>query len=96
MGFVGFVWVESIANLSPWAADLEDDLKDINGCGRDYLLTAWYRHGFSLAQDNRLNITLGIIDSTDFLDNNAYANDEYTQFHKRGIGKQSADFHTVL
>lgn len=26
--------------LAPWAADLEDDVKDINGRNRDYLLTA--------------------------------------------------------
>ena len=25
--------------LAPWSADLEDDVKDINGRGRDYLLT---------------------------------------------------------
>ena len=29
--------------LSPWAADKEDDVKDINGRSRDYLLTAWYK-----------------------------------------------------
>jgi hypothetical protein len=28
--------------ISPWAADLEDDVKNINGRNRDYLLTAWY------------------------------------------------------
>ena len=31
-------------NLAPWAADLEDDVKDINGRNRDYLLTVWYKH----------------------------------------------------
>jgi hypothetical protein len=30
--------------LAPWAADLEDDVQDINGRGRDYLLQAWYKH----------------------------------------------------
>lgn len=67
-------------NLSPWTADLEDDVKNINGRGRNYLLTAWYRHNFQLAPDNRLSATLGLIDSTDYLDNNLFANDEYTQF----------------
>lgn len=66
--------------LAPWAADLEDDVEDINGRGRNYLLTAWYRHDFQLAPDNRLSATLGLIDSTDFLDANAFASDEYTQF----------------
>ena len=30
-------------SLTPYAADLEDDLKDINGRNRDYLLEAWYK-----------------------------------------------------
>ena len=66
--------------LAPWAADLEDDVQDINGSARSYLLAAWYRHSFALAGENRIAATLGIIDSTDYLDGNAYANDEYTQF----------------
>ena len=66
--------------VAPWAADLEDNVKDINGRDRDYLLAAWYRHTYSLARDSTLSATLGILDSTDYLDNNEYANDEYTQF----------------
>lgn len=31
-------------NLDPWAADLRDTIENINGGGRDFLLTAWYRH----------------------------------------------------
>jgi porin len=66
--------------LAPWAVDLEDDLEDINGRGRDYLLQAWYKHTFTLAEDTTLGTTFGIIDSTAYLDENAYANDELTQF----------------
>ncbi|MCF7983659.1 MAG: carbohydrate porin [Thiohalocapsa sp.] len=66
--------------LAPWAADLEDDLEDINGRGRDYLLAAWYRHTFALGEEASLGASLGILDTTDYLDGNAYANDEYTQF----------------
>lgn len=66
--------------IPPWAADLEDDVKDINGRNRDYLLTAWYKHTFTLSPENSLGATLGIIDATDYLDDNVYANDEYTQF----------------
>lgn len=66
--------------LAPWAADLEDDVEDVNGRGRDYLLTAWYKHTFSLGEKSSLGATIGILDSTDYLDGNAYANDEYTQF----------------
>lgn len=75
----------SAFRLSPWAADLEDDVKDINGRGRNYLVTAWYRHDLLIAKDNALSVTLGIIDATDFLDNNAFANDEYTQFMNEGL-----------
>jgi hypothetical protein len=66
--------------LAPWAADLEDDLRDINGRGRGFLLNAWYRHELQLGSESRLSAVLGVIDSSDWLDNNAYANDEYTQF----------------
>ena len=66
--------------VAPWAADLEDDVKSINGRNRGYLLTAWYRHEFSFGEDHGLGVNIGIIDSTDYLDENAFANDEYSQF----------------
>jgi Carbohydrate-selective porin, OprB family len=72
-------------NLAPWAADLEDDVKDINGRNRDYLLTAWYKHTFELAEKNALALTGGIIDATVYIDENAYANDEYTQFMNQAL-----------
>ncbi len=65
---------------APWAADLEDDVKDINGRNRDYLLTVWYKHTFVFSEGNTLGITGGLIDATDYLDENAYANDGFTQF----------------
>ncbi len=71
--------------LAPWAADLEDDVKNINGRDRDHLLTAWYKHTFEFSNDSSLGITLGIIDATDYLDENAYANDEYTQFMNEAL-----------
>lgn len=67
-------------NIPPWAADTEQDVKNINGRDRDYLLTAWYKHTFFFADDHQLGTTFGIIDATQYLDENAYANDEYTQF----------------
>ncbi len=66
--------------LSPWAADLEDDVKDINGRNRDYLLTAWYKHTFEFGDGNSLGLSGGLVDATDYIDQNAYANDEFTQF----------------
>jgi hypothetical protein len=74
-----------VFGLTPWAADLEDDVKDINGRNRDYLLTAWYKHTFTFDEDQTLGITGGIIDATDYLDENRYANDEYTQFMNEGL-----------
>lgn len=66
--------------LTPWATDLEEDVKGIGGRDRDYLLTAWYSHIFDLGGVGALDITGGIIDATDYLDANAYANDGLTQF----------------
>lgn len=66
--------------IPPWSANLEGDVKNINGRDRDYLLTAWYKHTFKLGEAHSLGITGGIIDATAYLDQNAYANDEYTQF----------------
>lgn len=66
--------------IPPWAADLQEDVKNVNGRNRDHLLTAWYKHTFRLAHGHQLSTSIGIIDATDYLDENAYANDEYTQF----------------
>jgi porin len=63
-----------------WAANLEDDVKNINGRNRDYLLTAWYKRSFEFGQSSRLGFVGGIIDASVYLNDNAYANDEYTQF----------------
>ena len=71
---------DSPFNLSSWGADLEDDVKNINGSGRDYLLEAWYEHAVEMGRRNRLGLALGIIDASRYLDQNAFANDEYTQF----------------
>lgn len=66
--------------LGTWGADLEDDVTNINGRDRDHLLTAWYKHVFELSENHRLGLTGGLIDATDYLDENVYSNDEYTQF----------------
>lgn len=71
--------------LSPWAADLEADVKNINGRDRDYLLTAWYKHTFDFNGGHTLALTGGIIDATQFIDQNAYSNDEYTQFMNEAL-----------
>lgn len=72
-------------NLAPWAADLEDDYTDINGRNRDYLLTAWYKYIFDFGENHTLGLSGGIVDSTDYLDENAYANDEFNQFMNEAL-----------
>jgi porin len=66
--------------LTIWAADLEDEVKNINGRNRDYLLTAWGKNRFEFNKSHTLGLTGGIVDSTDYVDLNAFANDEYNQF----------------
>jgi len=67
-------------SLAPYADDLEDDLKNINGRNRDYLLEAWYKHTFRFSDGVSLGITGGIIDATAYIDDNTFANDEVAQF----------------
>ena len=62
------------------ADDLEDDVKNINGSGRDYLLEAWYRHTFQINEGAAIRVTGGIISATTYIDHNLLANDEITQF----------------
>jgi porin len=71
--------------FAPWAADLEDDVQDINGSGRDYLLTAWYRRSFQFGDRSELAASIGLVDATDYIDDNAYSTDEYTQFMNQGL-----------
>ena len=67
--------------LAPFSSDLEDDVKDINGSNRDYILEAWYKHRFAFGSgDHALSLTGGIIDSAAFVDDNAYADDEMIHF----------------
>lgn len=66
--------------LAVWAADLEDDVNNINGRSRDHVLTAWARQRFRLGNGTTLAVTGGLIDTTGYLDDNAFANDEYGQF----------------
>lgn len=70
----------NLFSLVPYADDLEDDLKNINGRNRDYLLEAWYKHTFKFADNISLALTGGIIDATAYIDDNKFANDEVAQF----------------
>lgn len=79
-------------NIASWGADLEADVKNINGSGRDYVLEAWYEHVLELDRRNRLGITLGIIDASRYLDQNFYANDEYIQFMNTALSNAPNTF----
>ena len=70
----------NLFSLAPYADDLEDDLKDINGRNRDYLIEAWYKHTFQFSESISLGITGGIIDATKYIDDNKFANCECSQF----------------
>ena len=67
-------------NMSTWAVEHEDDVKDINGSNRDALLEAYYRHELDFDAIGKFKLTGGIIDSACYLDHNAFANTAYTQF----------------
>ena len=71
--------------LAPYGGNVEDDYININGRSRDYLLTAWYKHTFTFGSGQKLGLTAGIIDATDYMDENAYANDEFTQFFNQAL-----------
>lgn len=67
--------------LTPNADDLEDDLKNINGHKwQDHLQELWYAHSVEIQKGTSIKVTGGIIDSTAFIDDNAYANCELSQF----------------
>lgn len=67
-------------SLVPYADELEDDLKNINGRNRDYLLEAWYKRTFTLSENMNLGVTGGIIDATAYIDDNNFAKCECSQF----------------
>ena len=79
-------------NLSPWGADLHDDVINVSGSGRDYLLEAWYEHVFAMGHDQSIALIFGIIDASHFLDQNVYANDEYNQFMNAALSNAPNTF----
>jgi len=66
--------------LPPIGHNLDNDLRNINGRRRDYLVEAWYQHIFEFHDSWSLAMTGGIIDGTVYIDDNAYGNDEVLQF----------------
>ncbi|WP_353683915.1 carbohydrate porin [Thermodesulfovibrio sp. 3907-1M] len=71
--------------LNPNADDLFVDLRNINGHARDHLQELWYSHRFPIEKEVFLKLTAGIIDSTAFIDDNAYAADELQQFMNEAL-----------
>ena len=66
--------------LPPYGGDVEDNVRDINGHERDYLLEAWLEHRLEPARGASLTFRGGIIDASNYVDRNAFANDEFSQF----------------
>ena len=66
--------------LSPYNGLLADDVININDSGRNFILEAWYRRKFSLTASSSASVSGGLLDSTRYIDENRYANDEDTQF----------------
>lgn len=85
-GFAGGKGLGAVSSfhLAPWAGGGEDDVIDINGRSRDYLLTSWYKPAVE-GNAGRLEVTGGIIDATEYLDENAFANDEFSQFMNEAL-----------
>ncbi|MGC8754739.1 MAG: carbohydrate porin [Thermosulfidibacteraceae bacterium] len=69
--------------LTPYADDLSDDLHHINnhaGSWRNNLMEAWYKRSFKFSNNSTIGVTIGLIDTTRYIDENRFANDELTQF----------------
>ena len=54
------------------------------------MLEAWYKHTFELSGDSSLGVTGGIIDSTGYVDNNEFANDQDSQFMNEAFVNKTA------
>ena len=55
-------------------------------------MTAWYKHTFAFGSENTLAISGGIIDAAEYLDENAYAGDEFSQFMNAALVHKVHDF----
>lgn len=62
------------------ADDLQDKLVNVSGWNWNNILEAWYRHEFRPGRDSKLAVSAGILDATNYLDTNVYANNEVEQF----------------
>jgi hypothetical protein len=82
-------------------AGLTDEIETIHGINADAvdddaafkLTEAWYEHSFL---NDRLLLTLGKVDLTNYFDANAVANDETIQFLADGLGDADGDFEDVF
>jgi hypothetical protein len=77
--------------LEPYGDPLENELQDINGSGRNYLLESWYKRSLELADELSLDVTAGIIDAGEYLGENEFADDADTQFMNSALETSSID-----
>jgi porin len=78
-------------DLEPYGEPLEDELRDINGSGRNYLLEAWYQHRFAPTDGTSLSVTAGIVDAGEYLGENEFADEADTQFMNEALETSSID-----
>ncbi len=62
-------------SVSPTGQDPQDFIENINDTGRKHILELWYHKTL-----NGFDFAAGLIDSTSFVDENDYANDQNLQF----------------
>ena len=77
--------------LDAYGEPLEDELKDINGSGRDYLLEVWYKRSFVLPGRALLGVSAGIIDAAEYLGDNEFADEADTQFMNEALETSNID-----
>jgi porin len=77
--------------LEPYGDPLEEELQDINGSGRNWLLEAWYKRRLALGADSSLSLTAGIIDAGEYLGENAFADESDVHFMNEALETSSID-----
>lgn len=79
-------------NLSPWYVDLTTDVHQVNGRSWSSIQEIWYARDIHLGEAGRLRLVGGIVDPTLYIDENAYANDAFTQFMNEALVNASTAF----
>ena len=74
------IFEEKEFSLVPYDGETEQELKNINHSGRKYLETFYSQFTTHFSENLKFISVYGLIDATEYLDINEYANDENEQF----------------